>query len=143
MRLFISKNQSIFAFVAVGLFIAVAASAWTNPSQTPPNGNVSLPSAQWTANGNNIYNENSGNVGIGTTVPSEKLDVSGNLKVSGTIRGASYGFGGLYETIDGQGCVHSNPITSGCSCPSGFTDAVISRFNDANSQTRNIYMCWK
>lgn len=33
--------------------------------------------AQWTTSGTNIYNSNTGNVGIGTTAPSQKLDVRG------------------------------------------------------------------
>ena len=35
----------------------------------------------WTANGTNQYNALSGNVGIGTTSPSQKLDVSGNINI--------------------------------------------------------------
>jgi hypothetical protein len=44
---------------------------------------LSTPSfAQWTTSGTNIYSSNPGNVGIGTTSPSEKLTVSGgNLLV--------------------------------------------------------------
>lgn len=34
----------------------------------------------------------SGNVGIGNTVPAEKLDVTGNIKVSGTVNGQSLGW---------------------------------------------------
>lgn len=34
-------------------------------------------SAQWTTNGNNINNTNSGNVGVGTTSPAGNLDVNG------------------------------------------------------------------
>ena len=37
----------------------------------------------WLASGNNIYNTNTGNVGIGTMEPGAKLEVSGNLKLSG------------------------------------------------------------
>ena len=42
-------------------------------------------SGLWLENGNDIYNSNSGNVGIGmTTAPDEKLDVAGNVQVTGT-----------------------------------------------------------
>jgi hypothetical protein len=37
----------------------------------------------WAANGNHIYNTNSGNVGIGTTAPSEKLHVAGTIRIEG------------------------------------------------------------
>jgi hypothetical protein len=38
---------------------------------------------QWSKNGSRIY-YNSGNVGVGTTSPGEKLEVNGNLKISGS-----------------------------------------------------------
>lgn len=38
----------------------------------------------WQVNGNDISNTNTGNVGIGTTSPNHKLDVSGNASVNGT-----------------------------------------------------------
>jgi len=40
--------------------------------------------AQWT-NGTDIYNTNTGNVGVGITTPPEKLTVVGNFKLSGGI----------------------------------------------------------
>lgn len=41
--------------------------------------------AQWTTSGTNIYNSNTGNVGIGTTAPTTKFHVaSGVVTVSGT-----------------------------------------------------------
>ena len=38
----------------------------------------------WTASGNDIYNNNSGNVGIGTTTPVYPLDVNSKIGVGGT-----------------------------------------------------------
>jgi hypothetical protein len=35
--------------------------------------------AQWTTSGNVIYNTNTGNIGIGTTTPQQKLDVNGTI----------------------------------------------------------------
>ncbi len=39
----------------------------------------------WTISGNDIYNNNSSKVGIGTISPAEKLHVNGNLRVDGRI----------------------------------------------------------
>lgn len=45
-------------------------------------------SGQWTTSGTNIYNSNTGNVGIGLTTPVEKLQIAGNLRF-GTSIGSS------------------------------------------------------
>lgn len=38
---------------------------------------------QWTTSGTDIYSSNTGNVGVGTTSPSTKLEVSGEIKQTG------------------------------------------------------------
>jgi len=42
--------------------------------------------AQWTTSGNDIYNANTGKVGIGTTSPGAKLDVNGNGNYAGALQ---------------------------------------------------------
>ena len=55
---------SIIAVVAVAAFFVPATTAQTNP---------------WTVSGSDIYNANTGNVGIGTTTPATRLHVNGGL----------------------------------------------------------------
>lgn len=45
--------------------------------------------AQWTTSGTHIYNSNTGNVGVGLTSPSEKFEVSGNVKAWNSYIGTS------------------------------------------------------
>lgn len=60
---------------------------------------------------NNVY------LSFGTN-GSERMRISG----AGVISGATYGFGGIYGNLVSNGaCQFSNPYTSACSCPSGFT----------------------
>jgi len=47
--------------------------------------------SQWTISGTNIYNSNTGNVGIGNTSPSQKLDVTGTIKTTDLVFGGTYG----------------------------------------------------
>ena len=47
--------------------------------------NIPASTGGWTVNGSNIYSANSGNVGIGTMVPSNKLSVTGNVDFSGNV----------------------------------------------------------
>ena len=46
---------------------------------------------QWIKNGNDITNNNTGNVGIGTTTPTALLEVNGDAKINGLIVGARGG----------------------------------------------------
>lgn len=45
----------------------------------------------WTVNGTHIYNNNSGNVGIGIQSPAQKLDVVGNIKLTGKVNTSTTG----------------------------------------------------
>jgi hypothetical protein len=63
----------------------VGMATWVNPT--------TLPNANWTTSGINQYAALTGNVGIGTSTPSERLDVSGKIKADKFIMntGASAG----------------------------------------------------
>ncbi len=64
--------------------------------------------SSWVVNSSNIFN-NGSNVGIGTTSPAEKLEVTGNFRTSGTIRSGAITFpntagtNGQVLTTDGSG----------------------------------------
>jgi len=62
--------------------------------------------SQWTTSGNNIYNSNSGNVGIGVTTPTVKLHANGDLKF-GSSTGGYFGAAIEWYTSDwGNGFGH-------------------------------------
>ena len=59
-----------------------------------------------------IHNTNPGNVGIGTDLPSEKLDVNGNLKVRGNISNGESNASGAYSIATGQNSTASGPYST-------------------------------
>jgi len=113
-------------------------SHWINPA----NGNFNIQeylSSDWTSSATRMTIERGGNVGIGTTDPQEKLEVAGNMKVSGTISGATYGYGGMYTyNAVTPSCVSANPFTNDCTCPADFLTQTLLTVNDDV-----IYSCYK
>jgi len=91
----------------------------------------------------------------------DDLWVEKNITVAGKIRGASWGFGGVYEIgesdVYGQTtcppgstaspcyCETKNPLTNACSCPPGFTAASTSTTieTEESSSWDSIVFCWR
>ncbi|MDD2198512.1 MAG: hypothetical protein PHE08_02175, partial [Bacteroidales bacterium] len=71
----VDANGNLGVSAASSLFTAGTGLSWSGTTLN----------SVWTASGNNISNNNSGNVGIGTTTPSSKLHVNaGSARISGS-----------------------------------------------------------
>ncbi len=81
----------------------------------------------WTGTGNDIYSANMGNVGIGTSSPTVKLDVNGSASLGGpnTITSNSAVAAGRDNTISGYGAFvagRNNSATANHSVAMGFSN---------------------
>ena len=77
-------------------------------------------------------------VSISTYYPSPygsytDLEVHNTLTV-GTLRGGSYGYGGVY-VVGPNSCITPNPFTEDCTCPDGFNGQLV------NIAGANLYIC--
>jgi len=88
-------------------------------------GLASWQSGPWATSGFDIYNTNSANVGIGTGAPSQKLDVNGNVNVTGNIVATG-------TICDSVGCIGSG----GASLPSGTSGQTL-RYDASNNLVAN------
>ena len=110
------KLKTLFLSIITALAVAAIAYAWTSPSGNPPSGGGAL----------YYYNNN---VGIGTPTPGAKLEVVGDIKITGGTPSA-----GEVLTSDATGLATwemTSSIPSGAvmffdlsSCPSGWTELV-------------------
>jgi hypothetical protein len=83
-RIAVSRQSRPTFVLAVMAILAVLVLGASQPAQ-----------AQWVANGSNISNTNSGNVGIGTSTPGAKLDVSGTTTIQRITNTDATGYGTL------------------------------------------------
>jgi hypothetical protein len=76
----------------------------------------------WVVNSSNVYN-NGGNVGIGTTTPAAKLEVAGQVKITGGTPGAGKVLksdaNGLasWNTLTGTDVLSAPIVPTNLSCP--------------------------
>ena len=158
--------------VTVGSFAAInwgSVNAWMNVAMDPTGGSsytnmgssqlLSVPYAlnattssdnKWTMNGNEIYSNNSGNVGIGIATPDQKLHVMGSIKMEDGNEGygkvmTSDAIGtGSWQSLPANVTVNSGfrvyppstqTVTSGVSTQIVWTE----EYDDANAFSGNSY----
>ncbi|MCX6761159.1 MAG: hypothetical protein NTZ84_03620 [Candidatus Nealsonbacteria bacterium] len=130
-----AKSIALILGVLVMIFVVgYLAMAWTEPTQLPPGGNVPAPlnigiTAQ-SKEGALVVGANSGvttglivrygNVGIGTTGPSQKLEVNGNILATGDVcNGAGACLSQIASWIGGQSLVFNVHTYAACTAAGG------------------------
>ncbi|MEK7587070.1 MAG: hypothetical protein AAB453_04340, partial [Patescibacteria group bacterium] len=97
-------------------------------SSDDSNGGVRIIGTAGGLNYNDLYVDASGTFYIRYGVNGNSLTLNSN----GTIRGATYGFGGIYRPT-----INTNPFTGAYDCPSGFSDF------DSGIGSPNLHICYK
>lgn len=134
---------TIFAPVTVGLLITASASA-------EPKGSFELSAtipaiAMVNVTENGGCAGRNGDIGMSSAglILSCQSDGSGRYSWRKSRQSAPLLFGGTYWYL-GNGACYSNPVTNGCSCPSGYTAAGVSG-SDYNKGRWDSwgYVCWR
>lgn len=103
---------------------------WVNPSSFSPVNN-------WITSGTNQYNSLSGNVGIGTTTPTEKLEVNGKTKTTSFQMTTTPTDGHVLKTdVDGN---ETWVAPSSLSLFSGLTTNYVQKWNGTTLVNSNLY----
>jgi hypothetical protein len=108
------KNAVIYNNGSVTMRYDGAIQKWTIISSNYVDGLSASPSP-WLINGNNIYNINTNNIGVGVTTPTEKLDILGNIKTTGEIKpnGVSGTAGQVLQSNGNNTMAWANASTNG------------------------------
>ncbi|MDX1479123.1 MAG: hypothetical protein R3301_15520, partial [Saprospiraceae bacterium] len=87
-------GQIRFRTGAINGFVATTDAAgnlsWTDPD---------LITGHWTDAADDIYNSNSGNVGVGTATPAEQLHVAGGVRIDNVLPQLNFYQGGVFSTF--------------------------------------------
>ena len=107
----ISKSIALVVSVlAVSLAIGLAVMAWVEPTAAPPGGNIDAP-----INTGDIAQTKTGNLKIGDGAAGQKLEIAGQIKITGGNPGANK----VLTSIDGTGLAEWKTIGGGGPGPSG------------------------
>jgi hypothetical protein len=98
----ITKTLILAVVLTTALGVNYLFAAWTGPTQTPTDGNTSTPihigstdqvkDGGLSLDGLSVFGGGyfQGDVGVGVVIPTEALDVTGNIKASGSVTAVSF-----------------------------------------------------